>query len=273
MLWSAPRTLSSIRLYDRPNSDDRITGGTLTFSDGSTVTVPSLNNAGSATTVTFSARSVTSVRLTVTSVSSTTTNVGLAEIQAMGYTTGATGSTTSALRVTPIRQATAADKPKPGSTPEQSRDAIGKAPVVMMGGAQRRSLTAQVPYALGTIIGVQADAAQLLAQPRAVASVAGGGDAPERTLQVDVRFSVEGDAAEYSAAMIAIEDADGTRYAADAKPGQHGNGPKPDTGIVNPGETVDAVAYFDVPSHAEALSIVLLGADGSVITSWSLSSH
>ena len=82
---TAPKTVSSVTLYDRPNSNDRITGGTLRFSDGSTVAVPSLNNNGSATTITFPARSTIFVRLDVTSVSSRTENVGLAEFQVLGY--------------------------------------------------------------------------------------------------------------------------------------------------------------------------------------------
>jgi hypothetical protein len=192
----------------------------------------------------------------------------------MRYATGSTPSSTpSARRVTPIRQATAEDEPTPGSTPEEARETIGKAPVVMLGGAQRRSFTAPLPYALGTIVGVQADAAQLFVQPRAVASVAGGGDAPERTLEVTTRFSVEGDAAGYSAAMLAIEDADGNLYAADAESGQQDDGSKPVGGTVIPGETVDAVTTIDVPSDAASLAIVLLGADGSVVARWTLSSH
>ena len=68
-------------LYDRPNTNDQVTGGTLTFSDGSTVNVPTLNNNGAATTVTFPAKTTTSVLFTVLSVSSTTQNVGLSEIE------------------------------------------------------------------------------------------------------------------------------------------------------------------------------------------------
>jgi hypothetical protein len=79
--WSSPQTLGSITLFDRPNSNDQITGGTITFSDGSTLTVPSLPNDGSAFTLTFPAKTVTSLKLTVTAVSSTTLNIGLAEIQ------------------------------------------------------------------------------------------------------------------------------------------------------------------------------------------------
>ncbi|MEG8035988.1 hypothetical protein QP157_11890 [Sphingomonas sp. LR61] len=42
--WSAGTTLQEIDLADRPNSDDQVTGGTLTFSDGTSVAVPSLDN-------------------------------------------------------------------------------------------------------------------------------------------------------------------------------------------------------------------------------------
>jgi len=74
--------LNRVVLFDRPNAADQITAGTLTFSDGSTVAVPSLDNAGKATTVTFTARATTSLRLTVTTVSGTTRNIGLSELQA-----------------------------------------------------------------------------------------------------------------------------------------------------------------------------------------------
>ena len=79
-------TTSQVILYDRPNSNDQVTGGTLTFSDGTTVAVPALDNAGAATMVTFPARTVTSVKFTITSVSSSTQNVGLAEFEVWGTT-------------------------------------------------------------------------------------------------------------------------------------------------------------------------------------------
>jgi len=82
--WSTPYVVDRVVLYDRPNSSDRVTGGTLTFSDGTTVSVTSLSNNGAAKTVTFTSRSVTSVTFTVTSVSATTQNVGLAEIEVYG---------------------------------------------------------------------------------------------------------------------------------------------------------------------------------------------
>jgi LmbE family N-acetylglucosaminyl deacetylase len=81
LVWTTPQTVSRIVLYDRPNTNDQITDGTLVFSDGSSVTVPQLPNTGAGQAITFPARTVTSVQLTVTSVSSTTVNIGLAEIQ------------------------------------------------------------------------------------------------------------------------------------------------------------------------------------------------
>lgn len=81
LTWTVPHSVSRVVLYDRPNSDDQIVSGTLTFSDGSSLVVGPLNNVGSAAEYTFPARTVTSLTLTVTGVSSRTLNVGLAEIQ------------------------------------------------------------------------------------------------------------------------------------------------------------------------------------------------
>jgi hypothetical protein len=81
LAWSSAQTINKVVLYDRPNANDQITGGTLTFSDGSTVPVPSLNNDGTATTITFPAKTTTSLKLTVTSVGANTQNIGLSEIQ------------------------------------------------------------------------------------------------------------------------------------------------------------------------------------------------
>ena len=83
--WPTPHTLATVVLYDRPNPNDQVNGGTLLFSDGTSVAVGALPNDGSALVVNFPARRVTSLRFTATSVSSTTANVGLAELQA--YTT------------------------------------------------------------------------------------------------------------------------------------------------------------------------------------------
>ena len=82
LVFPAAVTLNRVVLYDRPNAKDQITGGTLTFSDGTTVAVPTLDNAGQATSISFPDTVTTSLRLTVTTVSGTTRNVGLAELQA-----------------------------------------------------------------------------------------------------------------------------------------------------------------------------------------------
>lgn len=81
LAWSTPRTISRIVLRDRPNSLDQITSGTITFSDGTSITVPTLTNDGSAVTLTFPAKTVTSLRLNITGVSSGTANIGLSEIE------------------------------------------------------------------------------------------------------------------------------------------------------------------------------------------------
>lgn len=91
--WTGAQTVNQVVLYDRPNLDDQVTGGTLTFSDGSTVNVPTLNNDGTATTVTFPAKTTTTILFTITSVSSTTQNIGLAEIMVYAPGTGGSGST------------------------------------------------------------------------------------------------------------------------------------------------------------------------------------
>ncbi len=80
--WSVKTPIKQIILYDRPNGDDQITGGTLSFSDGSSVTVGALPNDGSGLAVTFLSKSITWVRFMVTQVSSTTASVGLAEFEA-----------------------------------------------------------------------------------------------------------------------------------------------------------------------------------------------
>ena len=81
LTWASPQTVNKIVLYNRPNLSDQITGGTITFSDNSSVPVGSLNDDGSAVTITFADKTITSLQLNITSVSSSTQNVGLAEIQ------------------------------------------------------------------------------------------------------------------------------------------------------------------------------------------------
>ncbi len=79
--WASAELVDRIVLFDRPNVSDWVVGGSITFSDGSVVSVGALNNVGSATTVVFPARAITGVRFTVTSVGGSTINIGLSELQ------------------------------------------------------------------------------------------------------------------------------------------------------------------------------------------------
>ncbi|WP_186317662.1 PIG-L family deacetylase [Curtobacterium sp. 9128] len=121
LTWMEPVAIDRVVLFDRPNSDDQITAGTLTFSDGSTVPVPTLANDGSATEVDFTARSITSLRLTVTGTSATTRNIGLAELQA--WTPGS-GTTTppSTTPDTDLARSATADASSASSATGQTAD-------------------------------------------------------------------------------------------------------------------------------------------------------
>jgi hypothetical protein len=76
--WSSGQTINNIFLYDRPNTSDWSQGGTLTFSDGSSVSVTEIPNNGTAKEVSFPDKNVTWVRFQVTGSSG---NNGLSEFQ------------------------------------------------------------------------------------------------------------------------------------------------------------------------------------------------
>ena len=90
--FPTPTLIDGVVLSDRPNLDDQITGGTLLFSDGSTIATGALADNGSARTIAFAPRIVTSLRLTVDSVSASTRNVGLAELEAHDHMPPATST-------------------------------------------------------------------------------------------------------------------------------------------------------------------------------------
>jgi hypothetical protein len=117
LTWPTAVTLDRIVLHDRPNANDQITGGTLTFADGSTVAVPALANDGSATTVSFAARSTSSVRLTITGVSATTGNVGLAEIEAWTAVPAAPAAPQPVVPAAPVVPAVPAAPAAPAAPP------------------------------------------------------------------------------------------------------------------------------------------------------------
>lgn len=92
LTWKSQQKIDKVVLYDRPNTNDRITGGTLTFSDGSTVAVSGLYNKGTAKVIVFPAKTTMSLKFTVKTVSASTGNVGLSEIEAI--TTNIAGEAT-----------------------------------------------------------------------------------------------------------------------------------------------------------------------------------
>ena len=85
LVWAQPMVISGAQLFDRPNANDRVLGGVLAFSDGTSVSVgPLANDATVGTDVVFSPRVVTHATFTVTSVSASTESVGLAELRVFG---------------------------------------------------------------------------------------------------------------------------------------------------------------------------------------------
>ncbi|MFC9600246.1 LamG-like jellyroll fold domain-containing protein [Peribacillus butanolivorans] len=77
--WTTNQTFNKIIFHDRPNTTDWAPGGTLTFSDGSTLTVSGIPNDGSAYSVTFPDKTVTWVKFQVSGGSGS--NVGLSEMK------------------------------------------------------------------------------------------------------------------------------------------------------------------------------------------------
>lgn len=89
LTWASPVTIDKVTLYDRPNTADNITGGTLTFSSGAAVSVGALPNgwtlaSPSGLEVTFTERTVTWMRFTVDTALAGSTSSGLAELQVWG---------------------------------------------------------------------------------------------------------------------------------------------------------------------------------------------
>lgn len=92
-------TVLEVVLYDRPNLTDNVTSGTLTFSDGSTVSVGTLPNSGTGYPVTLAAKTITSVTFTVNT--AVGQNIGLSEFQVLSAEGGPTMPTVSSLTLSP----------------------------------------------------------------------------------------------------------------------------------------------------------------------------
>lgn len=80
MNWQSPVTVTRVLLYDRPNPDDQVLAGKLSFSDGSSIDVGELqNDGGKPASFEFPAKTVSWARFDITRSSGTTKNAGLSE--------------------------------------------------------------------------------------------------------------------------------------------------------------------------------------------------
>ncbi|BGP15156.1 hypothetical protein JCM10213v2_003113 [Rhodosporidiobolus nylandii] len=83
LTWTEAVSFNQIVLYDRPNTKDQITSGTITFSDGTSISFGELDDTATAPSFLnlTSTVSTSTLTLKVTGVSSTTQDVGLAELE------------------------------------------------------------------------------------------------------------------------------------------------------------------------------------------------
>ena len=84
LTWPSPVTINSVSIFDRPNPNDWIKGGNLTFSDGSGLPFGSIGNKGTSKNVNFTTRQVTWIQMLVTFVGAENRNVGLVEFAVYG---------------------------------------------------------------------------------------------------------------------------------------------------------------------------------------------
>ena len=81
LTWDMPQTIDHVALYDRPNINDQVTAGVLTFSDGSSVPFGALPDDGKTPLdLRFQPKTITSLTFKVTAVKPGTENAGLSEI-------------------------------------------------------------------------------------------------------------------------------------------------------------------------------------------------
>ena len=77
--WDEPKTIGRVLIYDRPTLCERIAGGSLSFSDGTVISVTSIPDDGTPKEVTFPAKTVTWVKFTASDGNGL--NLGLSEIE------------------------------------------------------------------------------------------------------------------------------------------------------------------------------------------------
>ena len=82
LAWDRPQTIRRVQLFDRPNPLDQVTGGTLEFSDGTSIALanPLPDGAAQGLEIAFEPKTVRWVKFTVTAVKPGSPNIGLAEI-------------------------------------------------------------------------------------------------------------------------------------------------------------------------------------------------
>lgn len=82
LTWDKSQTVARVWLVDRPNLLDQITGGTLQFSDGTSIDIaePLPDNGTKAIEITFEPKTIASLTVRVTKVKQKPCNIGLAEI-------------------------------------------------------------------------------------------------------------------------------------------------------------------------------------------------
>lgn len=78
--WDSDQKVDRVWLFDRLNAADQVISGELSFSDGSTLAVGALPNAGDGVAIKFPPKTIRWVKFAAKEVSSTNQNVGLAEI-------------------------------------------------------------------------------------------------------------------------------------------------------------------------------------------------
>ena len=82
LAYDEAQKVTTIKIYDRPNTDDHITNSHLEFDDGTSLEVGELPNDGSVKEISLGeGKEVRNIKFVVDEVSESTTAVGLAEIE------------------------------------------------------------------------------------------------------------------------------------------------------------------------------------------------
>ena len=92
LAWDRDQTVDRVWLFDRPNSLDQVISGTLSFSDGSSISTGELPDVASkGLEIKFPARQINWLKFTVTGTKPGTQNIGLSEIAVFAATAAGSG--------------------------------------------------------------------------------------------------------------------------------------------------------------------------------------